>query len=219
MLNEEKTIAKEQIIEPEVKTKDVKATAPKLLFGMPAKSLILIATLTVITLILLITAVITLPHSKTLKATTPVKKPIIKVNRQTMLTFSSPVIATGSAYNTADIQITTGVNKIVAVQLDLSFDPTVIQDVSITPGSFFADPVILFKKIDPVKGTISFAFGIGLSQQPATGPGTLATVSFTPVPGQIKPTNITFLPTTVIAAQGEVISVLKSSTGLTLTTK
>lgn len=209
----------EPIATPVAETSEV-ATVPPV--GIPKKSLALIAVLAVVTIVLIVTAVIILPRSKApvvVKATTPVaKKVVIKANKQTVLGFSAPVITAGAA-STANINITTGVNKITAVQLEMSFDPKVITNVSITPGTFFSDPVSLFKEIDPVKGTISYAFGIGLGQKPVTGTGTLATVSFTVVPGQTSPASINFLPTTMVAAQGEIISALKSSTGLTLTTK
>src|SRR5436190_5631457 len=51
---------------------------------------------------------------------------------------------------------------ISAVQLQLKYDPNVLTDVDIIPGTLFPRPVVLTKKIDPEKGTIFYVIGVSL---------------------------------------------------------
>lgn len=46
---------------------------------------------------------------------------------------------------------------IIAADLNISFDPNIIQVVKITPGSFFPAPQILIDTIDKEKGTVAFS--------------------------------------------------------------
>ena len=169
------------------------------------KTLILIGGLALITIILLIAAVfVGLPQKSTPK-TTPV---VLK----TILNISKPV-ASSSAYS-ADITLTTERKNVTAVQLELTFDPKVLTQVDIKSGSYFPDPVILSKKIDPLKGRITYILGIGLGQKPiASNKGTIAVLSFTPLLKSGIAT-ISFLPTSRLTVSGQVHTVLTGAHGI-----
>jgi len=179
---------------------------------MPRKTLILIIFLAIVTVGLLILALI--PNLKTPVKTTPKSTAIIR-DAQTNLSFSAPIISSSSALQ-SNVEIATGRNKVTGVQLELSFDPKVLTNVDIAPGTFFTDPVIILKKIDAENGRITYALGIGLGQKAVTGRGTLAVVTFIPVVGATESTSINFLPKTEVAAQGQIMSVLKTSSGATI---
>lgn len=177
---------------------------------MPKKTLALITILALVTVGLVGLAVYSnapqitkIPNITNPKATNP--------SLQTTLALSSAVEA-----NKENIQISTGTNKVTAVQLELSYDPKFLTNVDIAPGSFFNDPAVLLKKIDPETGTISLALGLGMGQKAISGTGTVAVLTFTPVAGQSGETAVNFLPKTQVTAQGYAQSVLKSITGSTI---
>lgn len=175
---------------------------------MPKKTLLLIILLAVITIFLLVIAL----NIKTQPTSQTVAKPTVVSHAYTTLTLSQPV-ASSSGYQ-SDVMITTNANKITAVQLELTYDPSLITVTDIVPGSFIQSPVVLLKKIVPETGRITYALGINLGQQPVSGSGVLATIEFTPVAGQTKQANIDILSTTEVAAQNELKSVLKSYNGI-----
>jgi hypothetical protein len=133
----------------------------------------------------------------------------------TTLNLTQPAASVSSW--SSDITVSTNSNKIVAVQLELFYDPRAITKVDIKAGTFFKDPLILRKVIDPVKGRITYIFGVGEGQKPIMGKGDLATVSFVPT-GKITTTSINFLPQTGISASGEIVSVLKSAGNIEFST-
>jgi hypothetical protein len=176
---------------------------------MPRKTLILIIVLSIATVGLLILALI--PNLKTPVKTTPKSTAIIH-DAQTDLSFSAPIISSSSALQ-SNVEIATGRNKVTAVQLELTFNPKALTNVEIAPGTFFTNPVIILKKIDTENGRITYALGVGLGQKAVTGRGTLAVLTFIPVAGKTEPTSINFLPKTEVAAQGQIMSVLRKSSG------
>jgi hypothetical protein len=202
MEKQDKKIVEERQEKVETEAPPVAPTA-----WMPRKTLVLIVFLAIVTTGLLILALIPVK-------TTP-KSTVIITDAQTDLSFSAPIISSGSA-RWSNVEIATGKNKVTAVQLELTFDPKALTNVDIAPGTFFTNPAILLKKIDRVNGRITYAFGIGLGQKAVTGQGTLAVVTFIPVAGKTDSTSINFLPKTEVAAQGQNMSVLKKSSGTTI---
>lgn len=184
-----------------VKAETVETTKP----FMPRKTLILIGILSLITIILLGLALYTqLPQTNK-----PVEKQV-KVLKTT-LSVLAPV-ASSSAY-TANVTLTTERKKVTAVQIELTYDPKVLTNVDIKPGSFFPNPTILSKKIDAVKGRISYVLGIGLGQSSVNGNGTVAILSFTTVPKN-GITIIALLPISGLTVVGTVPSVLTAEQGI-----
>jgi hypothetical protein len=94
-----------------------------------------------------------------------------------------------------------------------------LTNVDITPGTFFANPTILLKKIDAVKGIINYTLFANHTQKSASGNGVIATLSFSVIPGKTSSTKINFLSTTEAVALGQFESVLKKTSGTSFTTK
>ena len=122
------------------------------------------------------------------------------------------------------IKITTGKNKINAIQLEMQYDPLIITNVTVVPSSFFKNPQILLDKTDIKTGRISYAFGVGLTDEAAVGNGVIADLNFSakaPLSG-VKPgipqqTTIMFLPKTFVIGEGITQSVLKQALPIQIT--
>ena len=177
---------------------------------MPRKTFILISLLVLITACLLGLALI--PNLKTVK---PTIKHVVNIDyAQTQLSLSIPTALLSAGYKT-DVLISTGKNKVTVVQLELNYDPKMLANVDIRPGTFFTTPTILLKKIDAVNGRIVYILGISLGDTPVIGNGTVATITFSPILGQTTvKTPINFEPKTAVNAVGYVQSVLLKSTGV-----
>lgn len=184
---------------------------------MSKRTLFLIFALFIITFVLL---AITLydPYSRKLQSqerTSPTA-PIA----QTILSFGQPVAtpsSTASLNYTLPINITTGNNKVTAVQLEMQYDPKILTNVSVTPGSFFKNPVVLLNQIDAKTGRISYAFGISPAEQGVVGNAVAAILIFKTSTTAPEQTAILFLPKTLVTAEGITQSVLKSATPINIT--
>lgn len=111
---------------------------------------------------------------------------------------------------TYNVVINSNINTVNAVQLELAFDPKVLSNITVTPGPFFPKPVQLIKNIDYKNGRISYALGIQPADYGVKGQGVVATVTFSYVP-TAQSTTITFLPKTIVAAEGVTQSVLRDA--------
>lgn len=118
--------------------------------------------------------------------------------------------------SSVSVTIDTSGKPVTAVQIELSYDPQILTNVSITPGNFFTNPLILSSKVDPANKTIFLALAVSPQQQSPSGQGTIATISFTPNLGISTQTALQFTQRTKVTAEGEELSVLKDSTGITL---
>lgn len=147
---------------------------------------------------------------------------------QTILSFGEPIIAVSSSASTLNyslpINITTGKNKVNAVQLEMQYDPEVLINATVSPGSFFKNPEVLLDQINPKTGRITYAFGVGLAGQGVMGKGIVANIVFsTKVASdatKVAPTEqttILFLPKTLVTAENETESVLKQTNNIQLT--
>ncbi|MBI4084346.1 MAG: hypothetical protein HY431_00390 [Candidatus Levybacteria bacterium] len=133
------------------------------------------------------------------------------------LSFSpNPAFLTTATTGTVDVMIATGVNEVKAVQLELSYDPEALSNVTITPGEFFPTPIVLINEIDRQTGQITYALGLRPSQVPVTGIGKAVTIRFTKAAGATGMTEIEILPKSLVTAKGVYSSVLKSATGVTI---
>lgn len=183
---------------------------------MSKRTLFLIFALFIITVVLL---AITLykPSSQPSPIIIAPKEPV----EQTVLSFGnlSSVISTSSSAlkYSLPIDIATGNNKVTAVQLEMQYDPEILTNVSITPGVFFANPNALLNQIDIKTGRITYAFGIGLTEQGVLGIGTVATLNFSVIAGAPQQTSILFLPKTLVTAEGISGSVKKQANNIQIT--
>lgn len=147
---------------------------------------------------------------KTTQTPTAIQQPVA----QTVLSFGESVVASSSASTltySLPINITTGNNKVTAVQLEMQYDPNLLTNVSVTPGVFFQNPEILLNQVDAKTGRITYAFGIGPTGQGVVGTGTVATLNFSVNAGVSEKTAIIFLPKTLVTAEGVSESVLKEA--------
>lgn len=178
------------------------------------KTVILICILTVITAALLYAAIVQQPKTSPLVA-----KSVQKVSpAHTVLSLVSASSTTSSQFNkTLNLLADPHGNKVNGIQVELSYDPTTITNVAITPGQFFSHPVILFHTIDKTNGRISYVIAPGLSDGLATQSGTVATLVLTLNPQATSSTTLHFLPKTKVTQEGTLESVLKSALDLKLT--
>jgi len=140
---------------------------------------------------------------------------------QTSLQFSPATlnIPLGSvAPQTVTVVATTRANDITGVQLEISYDPKAITNVSIASGGMFTNPLIFNDKIDTINGRISYAYAITPSQQAKNGSGPVAVITFTPMRNavdtngqKIMQTKLSLLPKSVVTARGVDQSVLMQS--------
>lgn len=199
-----------QPIQKEQEKKETSTAPSAKATWMPRKTLMLIVALALVTVFLLILAL-----APSLKL--PVKtasKPVVASPAHTTLNITQPIVS-NSAWS-SDVVISTGANKVAAVDLEILYTPTALAKVDINAGTFFNDPVILQKKIDPLAGRITYILGVGLGQKAVSGKGTLATITFVPT-GKLSKTSLSFMQQTGVAASGEIRSVLKTALNATFT--
>lgn len=132
---------------------------------------------------------------------------------QTTIVLSAPIAST-SGVLTSNVLINTHGNIANAVQLEISYNPNDLGNFDIKSGSFLKNPVELLKKIDADNGRASYALGTGLDQKGTTGQGVVATITFSKLRTS-GTTSISFLPKSLVSAEGVAKSVLKSATGVT----
>ena len=185
---------------------------------MSKKTLALIVSLVILTAVLLIIALQTSNRQssnptgdETAQATpTPPAESVLAMTPESIDLSTG---ATGT--QTVDVTIDTGTNQVTAVQLELGYDPSVIRNVVVNPGTFLTSPTVLINNDDSDTGRVSYALGISPAQDPKNGSGTVATISFTVAPNaDITETEITLLPRSLVTARGVGPSVLKSASGV-----
>ena len=180
---------------------------------MSKRTLFLIFALFIITFVLLMMAIYQPQTPKIAQRTvpTPTKEPMA----QTILSFGNPSIATSSSTSTLNyslpINISTGRNKVTVVQLEMQYDPLLLMDVQVIPGSFFTNPNVFLNQIDTKFGRISYAFGIKPIDQGVTGKSTVANLTFSVKAKTAEKTAVIFLPKTSVTAEGISESVLKEA--------
>lgn len=76
---------------------------------------------------------------------------------------------------TLQIKIDTGTNSVVAVDLDINFNPQVLEATDISPGTFFGSPSEAGKTINNTTGNILYALTSFTAQ---SGSGNLASILF-----------------------------------------
>lgn len=139
-------------------------------------------------------------------------------NAQTTLSFSpNPLTATTSP-SSLDVLIDTGNNETTGVQLELGYDPKIIEIIDIKPASFYPGALVLYKKIDTANKKVLLTLGVSSSANAKKGNGTVTTITFNVLDKTKNQTEITFLTDTIVTAIGADKSVLKTSTPATIIT-
>lgn len=186
---------------------------------MSKKTLALIVSLVVLTAVLLVVA-LTTKEQKTATNTpaAPGVSPTPPAQSVLTMTPGNINLPSGAGAQSVNVEIATGENQVTAVQLEMAFDPQIIKNLRIQPGTFFDSPTILLNNVDTTTGRVSYALGIAPAQDPKSGNGTVATLTFnvTPVAG-VSETSLTLLSKSLVTARGVGASVLKSATGTEIT--
>lgn len=188
---------------------------------MSKKTLALISGLVVITVVLFVIALKTSNKPSQTSVTqeqSNVQPTAVMTPVHSVLSLSpNPLTVLPGQQGSVNVTLDTSDNEVTGVQLELSYDPTVISNVKVAPGPFFPNAVILIDKNDAANGKSTYAFGIQPNRPTVTGTGTVAVVTFTAknVPG--KKAEISILPNSLVSARGVANSVLKSATGTMIT--
>lgn len=120
-----------------------------------------------------------------------------------------------SKYDSAvDVNIDTGVDYISGVQLKIQYDPNVLSNVKVAPGTFFPNGTVLQNDIDTTNGILSYAFVINPGMKGIKGRGQVVTISYTAAPQTA--TDMVFLPDTKVTSFGINSSVLSTVTNVTV---
>lgn len=176
--------------------------------GVPLKTVLLIILLALVAGILVYVAVS--PKNSIPGMTTYTKE--TKNPAETVLSINPAVKDNITSTYSSDVLVNTGSNTINGVQLELYYDPSIITNVSIKPGSFFSSSVELLKKVDQPNGRISYALSALPGQKGETGKGTFATIIYTVVPSLTSDrTSFNFLPKTEVSGENTSGSLLKST--------
>lgn len=130
---------------------------------------------------------------------------------QSTLSLTAPR-ASSSGVLTSDVLINTNGNKVMAAQLEFSYNPQDISINDITAGGFFKGATELLKKIDTDNGRVSYALGVAFGQKGVPGQGIVATITFTKLK-TTGTTQIDFLAKSLVSAEGMSQSVLRSTMG------
>ena len=86
------------------------------------------------------------------------------------------------------------------MQLEMKYDPLLLDNVQISPGDFFDDPEVVLDVINNDTGRISYGIRSGQENNDQKLSGTIAILSFTPKFVFQNTTVISFLPKTEIRA-------------------
>lgn len=185
---------------------------------MPKKTTILIIILAIITGILIFVAVRT-DQSQEKKVTSVASPTPVIIKPYAMLSFSTKFLdaSKGIASQKVDIILDTNGKSVAGAQVELTYDPKVLTNVSLTPlvpGQLFGtNPIVLINNVDPSQGRISYAITISPNDTEKIGKASIGLLSFTVNRFANTPaTNITFLPKSAVTTQKTKFSVLESTT-------
>jgi hypothetical protein len=128
----------------------------------------------------------------------------------------NPVSVAPGSTGSVDLMLDAQEHPVTAVQLELKYDPAVIGNVQVTPGSMFQNPGLVLGKDDPAAGTYRYMIGIRPHQATLQGTGVVAKITFTAKRGTVKQTTLDVLPSSIVTATGVATSVLGKYTGTTV---
>jgi len=97
-----------------------------------------------------------------------------------------------------EIKINTG-EKILGADIDLAYNPEILEVVKITPADFFANPQVLTNLIDQKEGLINLSI---FSFPPQLGTATIATLTLKAIKEATQSTQIKFQSSTTLATIG-----------------
>jgi len=186
------------------------------------RTVLLIITLIILATALLIYAVSVNPSKKPTPITLP-PTAIISPSESAADTilFLSPenTVLQKNGNIMLDVQINTGKNQLTGVQLEIAYDPELLTNILITPGSFFPTHNILLNNIDRETGRISYAIVIPPTSKPISGTGIVAKIQARKSvnTSSISQTGISILPKSLVSQIGVEGSVLKETKNASIT--
>lgn len=104
-----------------------------------------------------------------------------------------------------------GDEQILGTDLDIKYDPVVLEAQKTSPGDFFTEPQILTNQIDTKNGLIKYSI---FSYPPRRGSGTVAVITFKALKEISQPVEIAFAPTTTVSGVGERKIAFKTASSL-----
>lgn len=110
------------------------------------------------------------------------------------------------------IHIRTGANTVSAVELHIRYDPKLLTQVTIEPGTFFPNPTLLAQSVNADTGEALLIIG---TLSPRKGEGEIATLQAT-ASARSSVMTLSFDPSTQASALGENANVVKSTTNRTI---
>ena len=115
-----------------------------------------------------------------------------------------------------DVYLGAEENRVTGVQLEISYDPTVLRFVSVDPVDLLIGKQELIKKVDEKSGRITYASGVLPGQPVIQGTDEIVKLVFQPVgsASQTRETEVKILPESLVSAQGVKKSVLVKTTNI-----
>jgi hypothetical protein len=189
---------------------------------MPRKTVFLIISLFVITVVLLTIALRsnrTANQDQTNGQPEITQTPAIAPQAATEMMLTPDIVQlAGSSNGSIDVTIDSHVNEITAVQIELQYDPKALTNVKIESGDFLKQSIQLINDVNATAGRITYAIGITPAQRPVRGAGIVAKITFTKLPRTTaQQTEIKLLPTSLVTSSGIDKSVLKLTKNTTIT--
>lgn len=184
-------------------------------------TIIVLAVILTVGFVLVVSGVIG-PRNSTQKTKSATLPNFDSIPKTASLYFSPPVLNTPSNPVKVDIMVETGGQEISGTQLELQYNPKILQNVTISSpkDSFFGSPSdykILYTKNDPANGTVSFTIAANNRSLAKKGNGKVASLSFTVAPqASVSSTTLSFAPTTLVTIFGANQTILKEAAGLTV---
>lgn len=185
-------------------------TGPKVSAGVPLKTVVLIVILALVA--------ISLVYVAFLSKDAPLKQIVQKTQQQqeeslsdTSLSIDKSVKDEQNNQYYSIVNIDTGKNRVVGVQLELYYDPSLITNVNVTPLDFFSQAVEVLKKVDDKNGRISYAITVSPGETAVSGKGQLVKINYTPIGNDGISSVINFLPKTEVSGESTAGSLLKST--------
>jgi hypothetical protein len=116
----------------------------------------------------------------------------------------NPIITTHGATTSADIIFESHGPLPEIIQIELEYDPTMLNNMQLIPGTLFEHAKVALQTIDPATGRISFAVEPQEKPITSTTEGVLATLTFIPTTTSWKQeTYLNFLPKTNVKTTTE----------------
>ncbi len=190
---------------------------------MPKKTTILIVVLVILTGILIFLAIKNEKNKVEQKPTTITPTSFPTVTPFASLMFSARTLDLSDSKSTeesVDVVINTNSKPVFGAQVELSYDPEIITDITISnpSGSFFgSDAFILFNDVDEEQGRVSYAISLPPQAQEKSGQGVVVKMNFKINNNKkVQKTSITFLPKSMITSLKSTSTVLEQTSPLSI---